>query len=401
MRVHSIFCLIMVMIALVLLGACSQPASQVAVVATATPNNNLPIDEIGTSVAATQTVAAQETAKAQTIQAALTGTAIALLPTDTVTPPPSATPTRTDTPKPVTPTPKIETAVPIPPPPPPPSFFAIKNLWSGMCLDVTYAYQDGAAVGQNSCDDSWNQKWRRIAKGGGYYSLVYAPSGMCMDIDGDGSPGNGIIQRHCSGADTQLWKQDEWEGSFFRAKSKRDGQCLDMQGFAKIGVQALYFACNYDPNRHENQIWIFEPNPDGGVSGALALPKGIYVKEIRLDSPSPREKQDVWFHVTFLNNTGAQEAWRWFVYIYRDDQTNPFGQTSSNKRQDGQDIIPPGTTERQALNVWHIVSGDGFCRKYWAKVFRYIPATDTSGPIAREILGANGAPIQKDFQVCP
>lgn len=403
MKFFSLVFVFIFLFALLLLGSCAQPAAELTVIVTATSDHNPAVDEIGTAVAATQTRSAMGTAQAQSIATAVAGTVIAMQPIDTatavqqiVTETPFPTPTFTQTPQPL-----IEAAGPISTPlPPAPSSFVIRNFWSGMCLDVTFYQASDTAVGQRACNNSYTQKWTRGTSSGGYFVLKYLPSGMCMDIAGGKTPGNGIIQRPCDGSGSQLWRQEEGEGSFFRLKSKQSGQCLDLPGFAKAEVQMMYYDCNY--GRHDNQLWIFDPPlPIAGGSQAPALPAGIYVKDIRLDPPAPREKQDVWFHVTFLNTSSEQVSWRWFVYIYRGDQQNPFGQTSSDNRRDGQDLIPTGTAERRALNAWHIVSGDGVCKKYWAKIYRYIPESNTTPPIAREILGANGGPIQKDFQVCP
>jgi hypothetical protein len=124
---------------------------------------------------------------------------------------------------------------------------------------------------------------------------------------------------------------------------------------------------------------------------------GIYVLDIRLDPPNPAEKQDVWFYATFLNTLGVERTDRWFIYIYRADHTDPFGQTSTDKRSDGQDMLPPGTSERKALNAWKVFSGDGGCVDYWAKV--HILDLDTGAKL--QLTDPNGREFVKRFKVCP
>jgi hypothetical protein len=80
------------------------------------------------------------------------------------------------------------------------------------------------------------------------------------------------------------------------------------------------------------------------------LPRAVYVTKIRLDPPEPKQKQDVAFYVTFLNTTGIDQTFRWFVFIYREGQPKPFGQTSSDRAR----VISAGTIEQAAVNTWRM-----------------------------------------------
>jgi hypothetical protein len=94
------------------------------------------------------------------------------------------------------------------------------------------------------------------------------------------------------------------------------------------------------------------------------LPRAVYVTKIRLDPPEPKQKQDVTFYVTFLNTTGTDQTFRWFIFIYRQGQPNPFGQTSSDRAR----VIPVGTVEQAAVNTWKMGSSEP-CTTVEARVF--------------------------------
>lgn len=124
-------------------------------------------------------------------------------------------------------------------------------------------------------------------------------------------------------------------------------------------------------------------------------PPGIYVTNIRLDPPYPFHRQDVRFFVTFLNTTNATQYRRWFVFIYRSGQGNPFGQTSSDNWPG--DNIAPGEDEIQTLDTWKIFSGGEPCRQYWAKVNWFVPDTGAKP----EFTYPNGQEFAQYFWVCP
>lgn len=132
------------------------------------------------------------------------------------------------------------------------------------------------------------------------------------------------------------------------------------------------------------------------VSPPPNAPPGVYVTSIRVDPPQPKEKQDVWFYVTFLNTTSSEQRIRWFVFVYRAEQKNPFGQTSYDRRGDGQDFIPVGSSERKTLNTWK-VTGDGACKDYWAKANWFDPETGAKP----EFTDPNNGEYLKSFTVCP
>jgi len=95
------------------------------------------------------------------------------------------------------------------------------------------------------------------------------------------------------------------------------------------------------------------PKPSPSATPRQLAP-AVYVTKIRLDPPAPKQKQDVTFNVTFLNTTGSNQTYRWFVFIYRQGQTKPFGQTSADKAR----VIPAGTVEQPAINTWRMGSNE-------------------------------------------
>ncbi len=125
-------------------------------------------------------------------------------------------------------------------------------------------------------------------------------------------------------------------------------------------------------------------------------PPGVYVTNIRLDPAYPHHKEDVRFYVTFLNTTSATQNYRWFVFIYRASQPNPFGQTSYDKYEG--DNIPPGTNEIGTLNTWKITSGGGEpCLQYWAIVYWY----DAVAKAKHEFTDMYAQEVIKYFWMCP
>lgn len=120
------------------------------------------------------------------------------------------------------------------------------------------------------------------------------------------------------------------------------------------------------------------------------LPRAVYVTKIRLDPPEPKQKQDVTFYVTFLNTTGTDQTFRWFIFIYRQGQPNPFGQTSSDKAR----VIPAGTVEQPAVNTWRMGSSEP-CTTVEAKVHWQDPSG--SRPVFN---GTDGQPYLLTFTMC-
>ncbi len=121
------------------------------------------------------------------------------------------------------------------------------------------------------------------------------------------------------------------------------------------------------------------------------IPPSVYVTNVRTDPSPAKQKQDVTFYVTFLNTTGQERTYRWFVNIYDQNQSNPVGQTSSDKEF----VLPPGTSEQATINMWRY--GPGLpCTTYIAKI--HWVNQDGSKPTFGKVGGAEAA---FPFALCP
>jgi hypothetical protein len=95
----------------------------------------------------------------------------------------------------------------------------------------------------------------------------------------------------------------------------------------------------------------------------LAFAPGVYVTALRSDPSPPVRREEVTFYATFLNTTGQEQSYRWFVYVYRADATRPFGQTASDRVYS----IPTGAIELQTVNAWRL-TGPGGCENFVARI---------------------------------
>ena len=121
------------------------------------------------------------------------------------------------------------------------------------------------------------------------------------------------------------------------------------------------------------------------------LPRAVYVTNIRMDPPEPKQPQAITFYVTFLNTTGTDQTFRWFIFIYRLGQRQPFGQTSADRVH----VIPVGTVEQPSINVWRMGSNEP-CTTVEARVHWEDPSG--SRPIFNN---TDGQPYVLTFTMCP
>jgi hypothetical protein len=131
------------------------------------------------------------------------------------------------------------------------------------------------------------------------------------------------------------------------------------------------------------------PKPSPSATPRELAP-AVYVTKIRLDPPEPKQQQDVTFNVTFLNTTGSNQTYRWFVFIYRQGQPKPFGQTSADKAR----VIPTGTVEQPSINTWRMGSNEP-CTVLEARVHWEDPSG--SRPIFNN---SDGQPYVLTFTMC-
>ncbi len=121
------------------------------------------------------------------------------------------------------------------------------------------------------------------------------------------------------------------------------------------------------------------------------LPPSVYVTNVRTDPSPAKQLQDLTFRVSFLNTTGGEQTYRWFVYVYAESQSNPVGQTSADKEF----VLPPGASEQATINTWRV--GPGLpCTTYTAKI--HWVNQDGSKPTFAKVGGGEAA---FPFQLCP
>lgn len=118
---------------------------------------------------------------------------------------------------------------------------------------------------------------------------------------------------------------------------------------------------------------------------------GFYVTNLRLEPSAPKRREDVTFHVTFLNAAGADRSYRWLVYIYRPDNfRHAFGETPKSVT-----TIPPGSLEQRAAGTWKLTGG-GDCENFIARV-AWIDENNQPIPFSMP----EGRVFEFPFSVCP
>ncbi len=139
--------------------------------------------------------------------------------------------------------------------------------------------------------------------------------------------------------------------------------------------------------------WTVQPRPSTDTPRPAVptpIPLGVYVTNVRMEPPRPNPRESVIFYVTFLN-TGGEQEFRWFVFVYKEGQNNPIGQTSS----DADRILPPGISEQPALNNWKMGPGEP-CTNFYAQVHWLDPVMGK--PFFKK---PDGQPYILPFTLCP
>jgi hypothetical protein len=124
----------------------------------------------------------------------------------------------------------------------------------------------------------------------------------------------------------------------------------------------------------------------------ISAPPGVWAVSVRVDPVKGTRGQAINFFVTFLNNTGGPQTYRWRIRIYEPDKKNSFGDTATLDTS-----IPAGISEQASANNWK-VTGPGDCLSFFARVFW----ADFSSKQETEFLkpDQSGGPAAQ-FQVCP
>ena len=112
---------------------------------------------------------------------------------------------------------------------------------------------------------------------------------------------------------------------------------------------------------------------------------------MRLEPAEPHRREDVGFYPTFLNATGAEQRYRWAVYIFRpDNMRHSFGETPKFLP-----TIPIGTGEQKALGTWKLTGG-GECENFLARV-EWTTDDNQRIPFPRP----DGSVFELPFSICP
>jgi hypothetical protein len=129
------------------------------------------------------------------------------------------------------------------------------------------------------------------------------------------------------------------------------------------------------------------------TSLAVNSAPGLYVQALRTDPGSPRRNQDIYFYVTFVNNTGASQTLRWDVLVYRPENLNQyFGQSLPIGKGDP---LPAGTQELRSFGPYKLFGGGG-CQDVVVRVARM----DGEKPAAL-IDQPDGKPFLQTIRLCP
>ncbi|HET7865191.1 MAG TPA: family 43 glycosylhydrolase [Burkholderiaceae bacterium] len=105
------------------------------------------------------------------------------------------------------------------------------NRHSGKCLDVQNPNLDnGANVGQYSCNGGNWQRWHLIDLGTGYYEIQSVNSGKVLDVSGGSTAdGGNLIQYDWHGGANQQWQKVITTAPWFRLVNRASGKVLDVE----------------------------------------------------------------------------------------------------------------------------------------------------------------------------
>ncbi|MEW9552971.1 ricin-type beta-trefoil lectin domain protein [Nonomuraea sp. NPDC050783] len=120
---------------------------------------------------------------------------------------------------------------------------AIRNVWSGRCLDVSGASQANGAQAQIwDCNGQANQSWTATASG---ELRVYG--GKCLDVSGRATAdGSSVIIWDCSGQSNQQWRFNA-DGTITAVGANK---CLDVPNYSTAnGVKLQIWTCGTATNQ--------------------------------------------------------------------------------------------------------------------------------------------------------
>jgi GH43 family beta-xylosidase len=109
------------------------------------------------------------------------------------------------------------------------------NRSSGRCLDVQNPnLNDGANVGQYTCNGGNWQRWHLIDLGNGYHRIQSVHSGKVLDVAGVSTQdGANVTQYAWNGGSNQQWQVVTTTAPWFRLVARHSGKVLDLQDCAQ------------------------------------------------------------------------------------------------------------------------------------------------------------------------
>ncbi len=119
----------------------------------------------------------------------------------------------------------------------------------------------------------------------------------------------------------------------------------------------------------------------------------VYVSAIRANPAQPVSAGYVTFYGTFVNNSGASQALKWYVKIWSPSNTNQsFGETAKQIND-----IPAGTSVIASASNWR--TNPINCESFTARVYWLNSSVNFGNPV--EFTKPDGsAGVQQNFQVC-
>ena len=102
---------------------------------------------------------------------------------------------------------------------------------SGKCVDVQNPnLNNGANVGQYTCNGGNWQRWHLIDLGTGYYEIQSVNSGKVLDVSGGSTAdGGNVIQYDWHGGANQQWQKVTTTAPWFRLVNRASGKVLDVE----------------------------------------------------------------------------------------------------------------------------------------------------------------------------
>lgn len=126
------------------------------------------------------------------------------------------------------------------------------------------------------------------------------------------------------------------------------------------------------------------------LTPTATVPPGFFVTGFRTDPSPAKSNQEVGFFVTFNNNVGSPQAYRWKVYIFRQDNLKrSLGETPPMTTS-----VPPGVGEFKAGAGWKTKTNG--CENFLAR----ISSLDDSNRIT-QFLRPDGQFADFWFTMCP